>query len=352
MPIPEVSGDALPGGRPFPYNPLPLEGKPAVKHFNVLTMGLVLVVGVWVIVEFRQRARLHPRQRLGGLWLFLVFYNALAVVSFLGAYGQSNLSPDQLAGFSFWYKFVDWPVAVGLVLGVHISLYVFIFGRRDRALPPWLVPIMGVFAAAFLAWYFLAMKFPALAPPRPDNTFWLALIWPPGLLDMAFLIWLLVGGRKSDDPGRRKVDAAFVWLFLARYPVHLALTVWNPAGAVIWALALTRLLGLYTNLAPLIWLKAWFLPWADGLGQVLGARFDLAAIGRARSLTAREMEILGLMIDGQSYKEIESALHISIHTVKSHVYSLYRKMDVTSRHQLIHRVGVYGGQAGHPAAKP
>ncbi len=33
----------------------------------------------------------------------------------------------------------------------------------------------------------------------------------------------------------------------------------------------------------------------------------------------------------------------SIHAVKSHVYSLYRKMDVTSRHQLIHRIGVYGG---------
>jgi DNA-binding CsgD family transcriptional regulator len=55
------------------------------------------------------------------------------------------------------------------------------------------------------------------------------------------------------------------------------------------------------------------------------------------------MEILELMIDGKSYKEIESALHISIHTVKSHVYSLYRKMDVKSRHQLIHKIGVYGG---------
>ena len=37
------------------------------------------------------------------------------------------------------------------------------------------------------------------------------------------------------------------------------------------------------------------------------------------------------------------ALHISIHTVKSHVYGLYRKMDVKSRHQLIHRIGIYGG---------
>jgi DNA-binding CsgD family transcriptional regulator len=316
-----------------------------LKHFNVLSMGLILVVGVWVVVEFRQWARRYAEHRLGGLWLFLVFYNALAVVTFLGAYGQSNLTPDQLAGLSFWNRFVEWPVLTALVLGVHISLYVFIFRRRDRGLPPWLVPVAAVFAAAVLAWYFLALRIPVLTPPRPDNTFWLALVWPPGLLDMGCLGWLLARSRKDADPGRRKVEAAFAWLFLARYPVHLALSVWSPAAAPFLALTITRLLGLYTNLAPLIWLKAWFLPWAGGLGKVLGARFDLAAIGRARGLSAREMEILELMIDGKSYKEIESVLHISIHTVKSHVYSLYRKMDVTSRHQLIHRIGIYGGGA-------
>jgi DNA-binding CsgD family transcriptional regulator len=317
-----------------------------VKHFNVLTMGLVLVVGVWVVVEFRQWARRYAEHRLGGLWLFLVFYNALAVVTFLGAYGQSNFTPGQLAGFSFWYRFVEWPVATALVLGVHISLYVFVFRRLDRGLPRWIVPVAGVFAAAVLAWYFLAQRFPALAPSRPDNTFWLALVWPPGLLDVAFLGWLLVQSRKDADPGRRKVDAAFAWLFLARYPVHLALSVWSPGLAPFLALTITRLLGLYTNLAPLIWLKAYFLPWAGGLGKALGAQFDLPAIGRARGLSPREMEILELMIDGKSYKEIEGALHISIHTVKSHVYSLYRKMDVKSRHQLIHKIGVYGGGGG------
>ncbi len=333
----------MPWARPFPYNPFPSRGRPALKHFNVLSMGLVLVVGVWAVVEFRQWARRYAEYRLGGLWLFLVFYNALAVVTFLGAYGQSNLTPDQLAGLTFWYRFIDWPVATGLVLGVHISLYTFIFRRRDRGLPPWLVPVAGVFAAAVLAWYFLALKVPALAPSRPDNTFWLALVWPPGLLDIACLGWLLVRSRKNAVPGRRKVDAAFAWLFLARYPVHLALSLWSPAGAPFLALTITRLLGLYTNLAPIIWLKAWFLPWAGGLGKVLGKRFDLAAIGRSRGLSAREMEILELMIDGKSYKEIETVLHISIHTVKSHVYSLYRKMDVKSRHQLIHRIGIYGG---------
>jgi DNA-binding CsgD family transcriptional regulator len=318
-----------------------------MKHFSVLTMGLVLIVGVWITVEFHQRSRRFPEHRLRGLWLFVAFYNALAVAFFLGAYGQSNLTPDQLAGFAFWYKYAEMPVLTALVLGAHLSLYAFIFRRRNKRFPSWLVAAAVAFAAVVVAWYFLSLRFPELAPPRPDNTFWLVLVWPPGILDMVWLGTLLAASRKAADPGRRKVDAAFAWLLLARYPIHLALTVWNPVGGTaFWALTIARLLGLYTNLAPLIWLKAYFLPWADSLAKIMGARFDLAAIGQARGLTARETEILGLMIDGKSYKEIESALHISIHTVKSHVYSLYRKMDVTSRHQLIHRVGVYGGGGG------
>lgn len=313
-----------------------------MKHFSLLTSVLVLIVGIWAVVEFRQRSRRFPKSGLGGLWLFLIFYNVLIVVTFVGAYGQSNLTPAQLEGLSFWYRIAEMPVLAVLVLVGHVSLYAFIFRRRGKDLPLWLVTAAAAFAVAVVVWYYLAQRIPALAPPRPDNTFWLALVWPPGLLDMVWLGGLLAGNRKIADPGQRKANAAFAWLFLARYPVHLALSVWSPEHGLFWGITLTRLLGLYTNIVPVYWLKAYFAPWAGGLGKVLGERFDLAAIGQSRGLTTREMEILELMIDGKSYKEIESTLHISIHTVKSHVYSLYRKMDVKSRHELIHKIGIYG----------
>jgi DNA-binding CsgD family transcriptional regulator len=317
-------------------------------------MVIVLVVGVWAVFEFRQKSRRFPESKLDGLWLFLVFYNALSMATFFGAYGQSNLTPAQLEGFSFWYRIAEWPVLTALVVGAHLSLYKAIFRRLERPLPKWLVPAAGFFAVTMIVWYFLALKYPALGPQRPENTFWLILIWPPGFLDIVWLVRLLVESRKAQDPGRRKVDAALAWMFLARYPIHLAISVWTPGGVIILALTLTRLLGLYTNILPVIWLRSYFAPWAGSLGKVLGGRFDLAALGRSRGLTPREMEILDLMIDGKSYKEIESTLHISIHTVKSHVYSLYRKMDVTSRHQLIHRIGVYGSESGSdtPADRP
>ncbi len=325
-----------------------------MKHFDILTAILFLSVGVWAVVEVRQWARRFPGARLGDLSLFLVSYNALALAVFFSNYGQGNLTPAQLSGLSFWYRFIEYPVLTVFALGVHIALYRALFRRRERDLPKWLVPAVGFFGVAVIAWYFLSLRYPALIPQWPANAFWLALVWPLGILDVFWLGRLLVESRKTAEPGRRRVDAAFALLFLARYPLHLGLSIWNPTRAVFVGLALTKLLGFYTNLLPVLWLKVYFLPWAGSLGKVLGERFDLGAIAQARGLSAREREILELMIDGKSYKEIESALHISIHTVKCHVYNLYRKMDVTSRHQLIHRIGVYAGERepGVPADRP
>jgi DNA-binding NarL/FixJ family response regulator len=53
-------------------------------------------------------------------------------------------------------------------------------------------------------------------------------------------------------------------------------------------------------------------------------------------LTAREREILTLVAKGFSVPEISELLHISEHTVTTHVRHIYRKLEVTSRSQAIY----------------
>ena len=53
----------------------------------------------------------------------------------------------------------------------------------------------------------------------------------------------------------------------------------------------------------------------------------------APALTARETEVLELIVGGNSNKEIAGALHISEATVKTHINSLLGKLGVTDRTQ-------------------
>ncbi len=54
-------------------------------------------------------------------------------------------------------------------------------------------------------------------------------------------------------------------------------------------------------------------------------------------LTEREKEILQLLIQGNSYKEIAGTLFISVETLNSHIKNIYRKLNVHSRSELAAR---------------
>ncbi len=51
------------------------------------------------------------------------------------------------------------------------------------------------------------------------------------------------------------------------------------------------------------------------------------------TLTPREKEILGGLVAGKSNQEIAESLFISLHTVKSHIYNVFKKINVTNRLQ-------------------
>ncbi len=51
-------------------------------------------------------------------------------------------------------------------------------------------------------------------------------------------------------------------------------------------------------------------------------------------LTEREREVMRLIARGYAYKEVASALFISIKTVETHMSSVMRKLQLSSRHEL------------------
>ena len=59
---------------------------------------------------------------------------------------------------------------------------------------------------------------------------------------------------------------------------------------------------------------------------------------KSAGLTEKEIEIVGLLLEGLSLREIAGKLYISENTAKTHRTSIYRKMQVSSREELLEKV--------------
>lgn len=80
-----------------------------------------------------------------------------------------------------------------------------------------------------------------------------------------------------------------------------------------------------------------------GTAEVAGVAGEAAERGGSEGahglgrfgLSERELAVAGLLADGNSQRKIAELLSISMGTVQSHVKSIYRKLDIHSRQELI-----------------
>lgn len=85
-----------------------------------------------------------------------------------------------------------------------------------------------------------------------------------------------------------------------------------------------------------IWIKYLFLPYAQSLSKLIGQSSNFDYIFKKYNISQREKIIIELIIDGKSNNEIKESLFISYHTVKNHLSNIYRKLNISNRHELIH----------------
>lgn len=135
------------------------------------------------------------------------------------------------------------------------------------------------------------------------------------------------------DPGRRKAVRVFAVLMLLGYLPYVALS-WLREPYQLYGSVVNQL---WLNFVPILWIQYFFLPYytrrsTDDEDAVLDS------LVRKHNISKREREIMELIVEGKSNKEIEEQLFISVNTVKNHIYHLYQKLGIKSRSQLMHLV--------------
>ncbi len=96
------------------------------------------------------------------------------------------------------------------------------------------------------------------------------------------------------------------------------------------------------ELVPALHLRA--SRWYEQQGLFADAAFHASAVHAPQSdplvepLTAREREVLQLLLGGASNREIAHRLVLSVNTAKKHVLNICRKLNVRSRAQVIAKV--------------
>ena len=73
--------------------------------------------------------------------------------------------------------------------------------------------------------------------------------------------------------------------------------------------------------------------------------------GWAARLTGREREVLALVAQGRTNREVARVLWLSPHTVRTHMEHIFEKLEVTTRAAAVVRVGAASGDAPAQAAR-
>ena len=76
--------------------------------------------------------------------------------------------------------------------------------------------------------------------------------------------------------------------------------------------------------------------------DVVAAKPDRPPPEMVEPLSARELEVLGLIAQGHSNREIAAKLYLSLNTAKVHCSNIYGKLGVKSRTQAVAKAKTLG----------
>ncbi len=306
-----------------------------MDHIPLLAYLVALMLGVAAAVTAQQFYRTYRYPFLGFLVRYVIFLNLALFIYFLSTYMNISSAFPELCEKDSVFLAILYLVAIGVWVGCVHSFIHLICGLRGRDVPGRVTRlfqagliVVGVMCVAGVTTYVHT------GSNRWTSGTYIGVIFLTILVFFSGVIGLLRHRDQEQKAAKRRAIRVYGWLHAAAYGLfftHPFLTMGTPKIVLLFAAVVSL------NLAPLVWLRHYFL--RDYVSFLWDeARPPLDAVARKYEISAREREVMELILEGKSNQEIEKTLFISYNTVKNHIYSIYQKLGVKSRSQMIHLV--------------
>ncbi len=308
-----------------------------MEHVKIFGSFLALLFGIWAIVYTAQHYRRYGLRYLKTLLIHLSMCNLLILIHFVSKYFSINLSKPGSISRSSVYVSTVISIVFFVILGMTVSLHMTSLYLRKLPVKRWILVCYTVFLIIF----FVAALNPPESPNMIPGDFYIALsfifVCIIILIEITFLVRTLVRARKSKSADNKRLIKSFSILFLLRHVTIFALIGFAFAyGAQRnLAIAMGRFYFISLNVLPLIWVIRYVSHYTAEMRKTTDMQKAVDRITSQYHISKRETEILSLLLKGKTNREIEKELFISIHTVKNHIYSIFQKLGVSSRYELI-----------------
>jgi DNA-binding CsgD family transcriptional regulator len=311
-----------------------------MNHIIIFVQVLALLIGSFAIITSYQFYRIYRFGFIKSYLLFMVFDNIVAIKVFFTSYLFINVLSKEPNSLEKFYYLILNPIGLCLSIGLFFFYTRLVFQIQDiKVNLKILYSIAILFSAVFFVnafgiWYYFSNGTKELMDYAS-----LVMIILFFVVVIMNTIWLLFNKKLLVSQLRLKAIQIFGIFYLILFVINFV-GIFIPINQSITLLLEIKyiLVLLAMNIFPIFWLRIIFLKCYLDNRPNLESEEQLDKIVRKYDFSEREREIMKLIIEGKSNKEIEKQLFISFHTVKNHIYNIFKKSGVKSRSQLIHLV--------------
>ena len=306
-----------------------------MRHLMILFIFLTLFLGTETIFYIYQKSKANPHVYLNLILMHTIFFNFLVLNVLLSFYLKLNIL-DSLTKFQQSLILdIGYVFSTMIETGLIYYMILIVLAIKKKKFSNRIKRVYFSIILILIACYILKM----ILGFQNISIFLLEFIYNYItdniiLVDIFLLINLFIFGRKLTDKNEKKLITSFTLLYLGRYSILL---IYFPVSKII--LYIIFLLPLiFANIVPVIWIKYYFLDYLKKQNVIKKITSVVEDICEKHNLSNRQQQILELLLEGKSNREIEESLFISYHTVKNHVYNIFKKLGIKNRFELINLI--------------